>query len=110
MLGTWLARWLFKGSDLRYFSISKTISGFGRKEDLSTYVKLQRALATVGHADAILLVVSSVTANTQDLDPLLAALDLLAQNFDVNVFNNVALIFTRWRYEQSGNSHLTCGK
>ena len=73
-------------------------------------MKLQRALATVGHADAILLVVSSVTSSTQDLDPLLAALDLLAQNFDVNVLNNVALVFTRWRYEEGGNNQLTRGK
>ena len=88
----------------------KPFSGFGRKEDLPTYVKLQRALATVGHADAIVLVISSATPRTQDLDPLLAAFDLLAQNFDVNVIDNTALIFTRWRYDQSRNSHLADGK
>ena len=73
-------------------------------------MKLQRALTTVGHTDANVLVVSSATPKTQDLDPLLAAFDLLAQNFDVNVFDNTALIFTRWRYDQSGNSHLADGK
>ena len=73
-------------------------SGFGRKQDMMTYANLNTALKTTGFLDAILMIISSQTMDEKDLDPLLAVMDSLVQQYGANILDHIALVFTRWKY------------
>ena len=81
-------------------------SGFGRKQDMMTYANLNTALKTTGSLDAILLIISSQTMDEKDLDPLLAVMDSLVQQYGTNILDHIALVFTRWTYNDTNLNNL----